>query len=176
MYKSGHMGLSLLLYSPVLYLLIYIEEILLASVGLLIVISYASVPDLDFKVPKVKHRGYSHSLLGALIIAIPVSLFTYISYTYIKLLATDLSFGVKYSPEVMGVYAFIIGFYAVLTHYAGDVVTPSGIPILAPVSKKKYSLNLFYAKNKLANGLSLVLGILATSLVIGYPIYQSIIN
>lgn len=168
------MGLSLLLYAPVLYLLITFDELLLAGVGLVIVAAYASVPDLDFKVPNVKHRGYSHSLIGAVVIAIPVSLATFISYTYINLLGQEYSLSIQYSPELMGLYGFVIGYYAVLTHYAGDIVTPSGIPILAPYSKKYYSLGLFYAKNKLANGFFLVLGFLVTILVFAYPIYTSI--
>lgn len=166
--------MSLLLYSPVLYLLIFFNEFLLAGVGLIIVASYASVPDLDFKVPKVKHRGYSHSLVGAVIIAIPVGAATYISYVYIELLAQSFELPIAYSPEFMGIYGFVIGYYGVLTHYAGDIVTPSGIPILAPVSKKKYSLNLWYAKNRWANGIFLVLGIFATVGVFTYVLYSGI--
>ena len=173
MYKSGHTGLSLLFYSPLLYLFIEFNELAFASIGLIIIISYSSVPDLDFKVPGVKHRGYSHSLIGAVIIALPMSIIAYFSYIYLNKLTVEFGGELAYSPMLMSVFAFILAFFAVLTHYAGDIVTPSGIPILAPVSKKKYSLNLFYAKNKLANGLSLFLGISATLTVVGMHIYSA---
>lgn len=174
MYRSGHMGISLSLYSPILYFLIVSQEILLASVGLFIVIIAASLPDLDFRIPKIKHRGYSHSLVGAFVIATVLSISTFISYIYIVSIGNELLFSVSYSPEIMGVYGFVMGFFATLSHYAGDIITPSGIPILAPISKENKSFNLVYAKNKWANGLFFILGSLSTTLAIGYPIYTTV--
>lgn len=170
MYKSGHMGVSLLLYSPVLFALLYFEKLFLASVGLVIVASFASIPDLDFKVPRVKHRGYSHSLIGAVVIAIPIGIVGYFGHFYLAQLLTALDIQSQYSSQFIGIYSFVMGYFAVLTHYAGDIVTPSGIPILAPYSKHNYSLSLFYAKNRWANGIAFFLGVTATVIVLVHPI------
>lgn len=170
MYKSGHMGTSLLLYSPVLFAFLHLNEFFLAGLGLVIVTSFASVPDLDFQVPKVKHRGYSHSLIGALVIAIPIGILGYIGHTYLYQIMMNFDIQTQYSPLFIGGFSFVMGYYAVLTHYAGDIVTPSGIPILAPYSKTYYSLGLFYAKNRIANGLALFLGMISTLLVLSHPL------
>jgi len=170
MYKSGHMGVSLLLYSPVLFAFLYYEKLFLAAVGLVIVTSFASVPDLDFKVPKIKHRGYSHSLIGALVIAIPIGIIGFFSYTYLQQMLLSVGVESQYSSTFVGLYCFGMGYFAVLTHYAGDIVTPSGIPILAPYSKTYYSLGLFYAKNPWANSIAFAIGCIATILAFIHPL------
>lgn len=162
MYKSGHTGTSLFLYSPVLAAFVAYEKPILAAVGLLIIVTCSSLPDLDFKAPFVKHRGYSHSLIGAFVISLPIGLVSYVGSTYTHMIAESFGVSAPYTPEMLGLYGFGMGFFAILTHYAGDIVTPSGIPLLAPFSRTYYSLEWWYAKNPLANGLAFALGVFAT--------------
>lgn len=162
MYKSGHTGTSLLLYSPLLAAFVAYDKPILGAIGLMVILTCSSLPDLDFKAPVIKHRGYSHSLIGAALISLPIGGVVFIAYKYLNLMSSSIGVSAPHSPAFIGIYGVGIGFFAILTHYAGDIVTPSGIPILAPVSKKYYSLNWWYAKNPLANGLAFALGIGST--------------
>lgn len=174
MYKSGHFGLSLTLYAPFLYFFLQANEYLVALLGLLIVTACSSLPDLDLKISFIKHRGYSHTIIGALFIGLIIGVATFISYIYIINIISTFGLEMQYTAPMFAGMGFIFGFYGSLTHYAGDIVTPMGLKPFAPFSRKKYTLDLFYAKNKLANGGSLFLGFLITALVFGYHIYTQV--
>lgn len=174
MYKSGHFGLSLTLYAPFLYFFLQSNRYLVGLLGLFIVTACSSLPDLDLKIKFIKHRGYSHTIVGAVVIGAIISVATFISYVYIINIISSFGLEMKYTAAMFAVMGFLFGFYGTLTHYAGDIVTPMGLKPLAPFSKKEYTLDLFYAKNKLANGGSLFLGFLITASVFGYHIYTQI--
>lgn len=64
MHKSGHLGTSLLAYAPVMAVLIGLEYTATALVGLAVAASLSMLPDIDQRLPKLKHRGASHTFLA----------------------------------------------------------------------------------------------------------------
>lgn len=107
----------------------------------------AMTPDIDESQSKISrrlpfarlvslflhHRGVTHSIMGAGIVTLIFSALCYIS---------SLVFN-SYRPGVINlallplfVAFFFIGY---LVHLGGDIVTPSGIPILWP-NKKRYKI------------------------------------
>lgn len=166
MYKSGHFGISLLCYAPILYLLIEINLLLAGFIGLFTVIVFCSTPDLDLKIPKVKHRGYSHTVLGAAFMSPFLGFFIAAVYHYGTVMFEFFNIDLIYSTGQIALVATVFAFFTLLTHYIGDIFTPTGLKPLAPFNKKRYTLDLFYAKNPLANGLACILGIVSIVVVL----------
>ena len=65
MYRLGHTGIALLVLAPLSYMLFEAHKPLLAIVITFGVIGVEPLPDADFKLPFLRHRGVSHSLLAA---------------------------------------------------------------------------------------------------------------
>lgn len=149
MYKTGHIGAALLVYSPVglLLLLVGLDELaVLGGVGMVVL---ATLPDCDHRLPLVSHRGPTHSLtfavaLGAVLGALGFALGGYV---------------VAVSAAAMGAFASLIGVLAVLSHLAADSITPMGIRPFWPFSRWHYSANVVPAKSPVANYLLLAVGI-----------------
>lgn len=167
MHKDGHVGVSLLLYAPVVATMSYHAEWLLpyailgalALVDLLwpvalltdldVTFSFAMIPDLDMSMPFVKHRGITHTVwfaafTGAVTAGLTYGLVWYVQGQY-----------PGYVPEgtlLLGsLFMGGIGAFSVLTHILGDVMTPMGITPFAPLSDRRYTLDLWRADNSIAN-------------------------
>ena len=68
MYRLGHTGIALLVLAPLTYGLIEAHKPLLVLITALGVLAIEPLPDLDFRLPILDHRGVSHSLLAAVCI------------------------------------------------------------------------------------------------------------
>jgi membrane-bound metal-dependent hydrolase YbcI (DUF457 family) len=68
MNRKGHVGMALLAYAPVAYLLITDGKLVLAVFGWLGVHAVEPLPDQDFHLPFLTHRGLSHSLVAVLVV------------------------------------------------------------------------------------------------------------
>ena len=68
MYRLGHTGIALLVLAPLAYGLVEAHKPLLALITALGVLAIEPLPDLDFRLPVLQHRGVSHSLLAAVYI------------------------------------------------------------------------------------------------------------
>jgi inner membrane protein len=149
----------LLLYAPVGYLLIGSRP-LLAVIGGVVVVSLASLPDIDHQLPVVSHRGVTHSLLFAALVGAVAwgvgSLLGGLDIGTVSLAGTTLS-----AAQFLGA----LGAYGILAHLAGDVVTPAGVPFLWPLPTT-FSLSLVGAGNTVANYGLLTAGVLATAAVL----------
>jgi len=163
-YRNGHLGTSLLLYAPVGYLLVGSRP-LLALLGGVVVVSLASFPDIDHRLPVVSHRGVTHSLLFAAGVGV------------VGWVAGTLLGGLAIQPVTLGgttvspaLFLGFLGAYGILAHLAGDVITPAGVPLLWPLSTT-LSLSVVGADNTVANYGLLVAGVLATgaALAAGVP-------
>lgn len=73
MHKPGHLGASLLAYAPLMALLIALEQPLTAFVGLGVAGSLAMLPDIDQRLPRIKHRGASHTVWTPLAVGVGVA-------------------------------------------------------------------------------------------------------
>lgn len=153
MYKTGHIGAALLVYSPIglALLLAGLDELaVLGGVGM---IALATLPDCDHQLPFVAHRGPTHSIVFALVLGAILG-------------AAGVAFGgavAGVSAATMGAFAFGIGALAVLSHLVADSITPMGIRPFWPFSRWRYSANVVRAKNPIANYLLLAAGIAAAT-------------
>lgn len=181
MHRNGHIGFALLCYAPVLYLVGRTEPsllpvallgaVLLADLLLPFRFLYAAVtsgrrlnasfspsmlPDLDMRVPGVRHRGITHTVWFALLAAAVFGTVGYrIGGTAGGLLGGDPALLAR-GGALVSAY---LGFHAVVTHLLADMLTPAGVRPFAPLSDAEFSLNLVKAANPLANGLLLAAGV-----------------
>lgn len=177
MYPQGHMGVSLLLFAPFLLVFLLFEWVALAFFGGALMVALASVPDKDIKfqqrntvfhkipflgprIPKIKHRGITHtvwfgSAVGLFALLSGVGLFYYLSPWMVTPAWAFL-------PGM-----FFFGFFGVMGHVAGDVITPSGVNIWYPKGSGTVSWTVALAKNKRANYLATVMGVSFTLYVFG---------
>ncbi|WP_079977578.1 DUF7282 domain-containing protein [Halococcus sediminicola] len=70
MNRQGHTGMALLAFAPLAYLLASDGKLLLAGVCWLGIQAVEPLPDRDFKIPGLNHRGVSHSLLAVLVVGV----------------------------------------------------------------------------------------------------------
>jgi len=161
MYREGHHGLNALLYAPIAGVVSVFWSVEAAIMGAVIFVGLSSVPDFDrhfdnnmnsnrsdlWTLVPIKHRGFTHTVWFALLMGGVMAVF-----------ATAL---LPNEPTVfVSVFGFVAGFGGIVGHILGDAVTPMGVKPFNPIHSEKYTLNLFTAKNKVANyGFMIVGGI-----------------
>lgn len=147
MNKTGHQGAALLLYAPVGLLLVTHVDPEVAGLAGAATLALAMLPDIDLKLPFVPHRGPTHTLLFLALVT-----------------AATTAAGVHAAPRLppgplmSGVVGGSVGVVAIGSHLAADAITPSGVPLLWPVSRHDFTLGLVRASNPLANTLLLTAG------------------
>jgi inner membrane protein len=151
-YRTGHYGVSLLLFAPVGLALVLAGRPGLAVAAGAGVLWLATLPDVDHRIPGVPHRGPTHSLGFAALVGA--------GFGGVALLAAA-PLGV---PDPTGVAAVAagVGVFGILAHLAGDVITPSGVPLFWPVGDD-YSLYVTTADSTLWNYGLFALGVGATA-------------
>lgn len=175
MYRRGHVGITLLGLSPVLYVLLPDRPFLaLLTLGVFVI---EPLPDFDQRVAWLKHRKTSHTLLTAGIIGGVCACLGWIAGTYVTLPVADWLVSIAAADDtplawsatqletldaltltIAGVW---VGTGGVLLHLAGDIITISGIQPLLPFSQRTISLSSLYADSKAANLGFFLLGWLA---------------
>lgn len=68
MNRKGHVGMALLAYAPVAYILLTEGKFAIALLGWLGIHAVEPLPDQDFHLPFLTHRGISHSLVAVLVV------------------------------------------------------------------------------------------------------------
>lgn len=150
MFKKGHLGVSLLVFAPVGYLLVSRGFPALAVVGGFGMIWFTMLPDVDHRLPLIDHRGPTHSLVfAALVGGVGWAVGTAVE----TVLAVDIS---------LATFGFAIGALTVFAHLLGDLLTPAGVPLLWPLSGRTVSLSLTPANSAVANRGLFGLGLLVT--------------
>lgn len=155
----GHLGGSLLVYTPIGAALVAGGARELALAAAVSMLGLAMLPDVDERLPLVPHREPTHSLTFAAVVGVVFGVGAHLlpaagSVTIWRALELGL-------PTV----AFAIGFVTVLAHLLCDALTPAGVAFLWPLSTRRFALPVAGAGNPLANYLLLGLGLLAFFLV-----------
>lgn len=151
MYKSGHIGISLIMYAPIFALLMYNSHPWFALLGLIFVATFSPFPDKDINTPLFQHRGISHSILASVVFTLVIGILAYFFITVVTIIPV---------PEAPFVSFFMfIAFLTYISHLVGDYITPAGIRPYNPKNKKRIkSKNNIYAKNMIANWLFFAFG------------------
>jgi len=150
MYKKGHLGVSLLVFGPVGYTLVSNGYSLFAFVGGLFMLWFTMLPDIDHRLPILKHRGPTHSLLFAGVVGA------------IGWAVGTAAESVISSSFSLATFGFAIGSLTVLAHLLADTLTPAGVPYLWPLSGRTVSVSLANANSQIANSGLFGLGLLMT--------------
>ncbi|PSQ00860.1 metal-dependent hydrolase [Halobacteriales archaeon QS_4_69_31] len=156
MYKTGHWGSALLVYAPVGGVLLAGGWRGAALVGGAVVLALARVPDYDQRIPFVSHRGPTHTLGFAVLVALATG-------------AAGLALAGTLAPGrrlVVGAFCALAGLLSILSHLLADALTPAGIRPFWPVSSRSYSLDLVRADSALGNYMVLSLGVFVTAALV----------
>ncbi|MFC5973035.1 metal-dependent hydrolase [Halomarina salina] len=156
MRKEGHWGAALVCYAPVGWTVFGTDPVL-AVAGGVVVLALARLPDVDLRIPLLRHRGPTHSLAFALLVG--------------ATLAGVATLAVTRLPPSLAVqwlvpFAGFVGAFGVTTHLLADWLTPSGVPLLWPLSGRRFSLGVTRASSTVANWGLLALGLFATALAV----------
>ena len=156
MYRPGHYGVALLTYAPLGLVIGLTGYEAAALVGCVLVVGLSTIPDYDYYIPMIDHRGPTHTLVFAVLVGVGLAGIT------TAVVGEDTAFA------GLGVvaFAFTIGTVAIVSHLLADVLTPAGIRPFWPLSNRRYTLNLVKASDSVANYLLLGLGVVAIVTVI----------
>ncbi|HET7324411.1 MAG TPA: metal-dependent hydrolase, partial [Halococcus sp.] len=178
--------MALLAYAPVGYLLLRESRLGLALLGVFGVLLVEPLPDNDFWIPFLAHRGTSHSLFCALVVGTILGGLGWVVGTYLSAPFANVLAGGGLSPvgifagvfdwlsvRVRGLagpalakFGFAVGVFGILVHLLGDVITVSGIRPLLPLSHRQISLSGLHADSPSANSGLFALGVLAITVVL----------
>lgn len=149
MYQVGHYGAALFAYAPAGAAVAIAGYEAAAIVGALVCVGLSTVPDLDYRVPLIEHRGPTHTVLFALLVGAG--------------LAAATSVLVASSSPIVDVafvaFAFLVGVLSIGSHLLADALTPMGIRPFWPFSRRRYSFDVARAANPIANYALFALGV-----------------
>jgi inner membrane protein len=143
MYRAGHVGFNALLYAPFMPLVSRHWSLELALLGAALAVGVATLPDVDGHLPRIRHRGITHTIWFAALVGLFVGIGT-------TILAPS-------TPRAF-LFGFVVGTCGVLAHLVGDVVTPMGISPFAPFSRRHVTLNWFPSKHGAINRTVFLIG------------------
>jgi membrane-bound metal-dependent hydrolase YbcI (DUF457 family) len=184
-HRRGHVGMALLAYAPVGFILLRERQIGLALLGLLGVLVVEPLPDSDFWLPGLSHRGTSHSLLAALVVGGMIGALGWVIGNRVTVLLANALTGLDTSTVgifaglfqwtakqlrfldggTLATFGFAIGAFGVFVHLLADAITVAGIRPLLPLSRWQLSLSSLRADSPLANNVLLGLGVLVLASV-----------
>jgi inner membrane protein len=122
MHREGHYGASLLAYSPLMFVTVALGFPSAGVGGGALALVLAMVPDHDQQIPFVKHRGVTHTVYFAAVVAVGTGL-----------LGAGMGASVS-SPDVNllivlggAVFGATTGAVSILAHIGADALTPMGV-------------------------------------------------
>lgn len=168
MERSGHLGLALLFISPVTIIATILVSPVWGVFTTIIAISVFHIPDLDQKVPTIKHRGISHTIWAALALGSISGAIAFWATTRLynnppAFLTETLQF-TPTSPIIAATIVSISILIVYLSHILGDILTTGsayfGMDIrpLFPVSKSSFQLRIFNSDSLMWNILFFSIG------------------
>lgn len=157
MYRSGHLGVSLLVFAPLGYALVAAGHPTAAFVAGAAMVWLSMLPDVDNRLPLVPHRGPTHSLLFAALVGA-----AFAAAASVVVEAVGAAGFVADPPDGHATFAFSVGFLAVAAHLLADLLTYAGVPLFWPFGPR-VDLSVTRADSGLANGALLCLGLVAVA-------------
>ena len=139
MHREGHVGAALIAYAPVAFGFSVLGALDATIVGAVVVTGLSMVPDVDIKLPFVRHRGPTHTVHFTVAVGIVLGLVG---------VAIGLSNG-PVAAVVLGCLGFLLGSLAVGSHIAADALTPMGVDPW--MNGRRISYDVTRAANPVAN-------------------------
>lgn len=165
----GHVGASLVAYSPLAYLALRAGSTRLALAGALLAVALASFPDVDEHDARLTHRGTTHTVWFALVVGTGCTAAFALAFAAPGGVPIAGAVGDAVQPLVLrpAVFGFVVGTLTTLVHVAADAITPMGVAPLAPLWRRRVSLDLVSSADPVANRRLLLAGVLATAAAVG---------
>lgn len=169
MYRAGHLGASLLVWAPAAVALVRAGAPALALLGAGVMVALSTLPDYDHDLPLIDHRGSTHTLAFALVVGAVVGALGW------AVGSTGAGSALGLVPRaltdadpalVLGGFGLAVGTLGILAHLLADALTPSGVPLLWPLSGRRYTVGVCRADNAVANYGLLALGAAAVALAV----------
>jgi len=172
MYPPGHVGLTALLFAPLVCWFRLRGRPVAASQCLHVALALSLVPDVDKLLPGLVHRGVTHTLLAAMVAGALVVVCVRPARTrspglgeFRPVRARTPGLGAEH-PAV----CYLVGAGSVVVHLVGDVITSMGIQPLFPLRRVGYSLDLVQASSPTANLALVAAGTAALLCSYGVPV------
>jgi len=160
MHREGHIGMALLFYAPVGLITATITTLEFAALGVIVPVGLAMLPDIDMKLPGVKHRGITHTVHFAALVGL-----------LLGMIGIGLGWSAGLLPALMlGLFGFSTGSMTTLSHIVADALTPAGVDMFHTGDSVSY--DIARAQNPIANYGLLVLG--ATGCLIAAALVDAI--
>jgi inner membrane protein len=156
MHREGHLGMALAVYAPIGFIASLISGVDLALLGAVVTAGLAMLPDIDMRIPFVKHRGITHTIWFTLVVGLLVGMF-------------GVVIGSDGGPLVAlgsGAFGFLVGTVSICSHLLADALTPAGIRPFSPMNDVHYTLEVTRASNSIANYLLLGMGLGVSALAL----------
>jgi inner membrane protein len=120
MHREGHYGASLLAYSPLGFAVIALGFPTAAVGGGVLALALAMVPDWDQRIPGIPHRGVTHTVHFAAVVAVGTGVLG-------AGMGTSVSEGSALVAVGAGVFGATVGAVGILAHIGADALTPMGV-------------------------------------------------
>lgn len=159
MYPPGHVGLTALLFAPLVGWFRLRNRRQAGAECLQVALVLSVLPDIDKLLPGLVHRGVTHTLLAAVVAGVAVAV--------LFRATVDGSPGLGAEHPLV---CYLVGAAGVASHLVGDVITPMGIELLYPRSQTVYSLDVVKASSPTANLVLVVAGAVALLCSYGIPV------
>ncbi|WP_115865698.1 metal-dependent hydrolase [Halorussus litoreus] len=155
MFRPGHYGVALVLYAPAGCALLALGDPTAAFAGGAAVLWLTMLPDWDSWLPLISHRGPTHTLAFAALVAA-------VAWAVTGGVAEAAGLSRSVGPVALPTFAAGIGALAILAHLAADLLTPMGVAVLWPATRRRYTVSLTTADSALWNYALFALGVFTT--------------
>jgi len=148
MHREGHLGAALLCFAPVAFLAAAVAGPTALLLGGGVAAGLSMVPDVDLRLPFVSHRGPTHTVWFATLVAAAGAL-------------TGALLGVESGLLPALGLALLLGsaaFISIASHIAADALTPMGVRPFSPWDETHYTWDVTRAANPVSNYLLLTVG------------------
>ncbi|WP_276302017.1 metal-dependent hydrolase [Halorussus lipolyticus] len=170
MFRTGHYGAALAVYAPFGAWLLSLGHPGAAVVGGAGAVWLTMLPDWDHRVSFVSHRGPTHTLAFAGLLGVGAWVAVGVAMAGLggsasgtNLASLALGFGAPaIGPLSLRAFAASVVALSVLAHLSADLLTPMGVPLLWPVTDRRYSLSVTTADSAAWNYALFVVGVFAT--------------
>lgn len=134
-----------------------------AGVAVVVALLFATSPDVDLHVAELAHRGLTHTVWAAFVVAG----LTTVAGAFVALIAAPGTGGSwRWPRRVTATSGGWAGGVTVGSHLLGDMLTPMGVRPFAPFVGADYSLALVAAREPTANRALFVAGVLAMTVAL----------
>jgi inner membrane protein len=120
MYRNGHYGAALLGYAPIGAVTVALGFDVAAVGGAIGALGLAMVPDWDQRVPGLPHRGPTHTVQFAALVAVAVGALGALA----GFLNADVG---PFGTLALAILGSAVGGVTILSHVAADALTPMGV-------------------------------------------------